>query len=544
MGKFNFHEFRKIKNGLSRRQVLQGLASLGATGGLAACSQAARSPQNMQAGDEPMAGATDVAFRHGVASGDPHPDSVVLWTRVSPQSDSPVDGTWVVGADEALTQVIDSGTFTTDTTRDYTVKVIAGGLEPYRHYWYQFRVGDTVSTTGRTKTAPATETPVAELKFAITSCALYSFGYFTAYAGVARQDALDVVFSLGDYIYEYGADEVEGTAVFPERQMVPSHQTVTLADYRQRHALYKTDPDLQRAHARHPWICIWDDHETANNSSTDGAPAHDETRDGPWEERKRAGIQAYFEWLPVREEFNPNTGGKVYRSTRYGNLADFHVIDTRLEGRDIPPERGDAADPERMMMSAEQERWFIDSMRASTARWKFVPQQTMMAQLDVVPGQAFLPDSWSGYSVQRDRLLDAFGGQDGGDEITNVVVLAGDIHSTFCNELSKNSLDPTTYQPGISGSVGVEFVCPSVTTPLAIPVVLDHTFHVTNPHIRYSEGTSDAGHGYAVFTVTEERVDVHYHYPISILVQTEYERTVGPFRVHDQAPYIDITAAL
>lgn len=540
MGKLNLKAFRARPPALSRRSLLQGLASMGLAPAIAGCGRA-NSHADPDDDTENPAGAQAARFAHGVASGDPEPDSVVLWTRVTPVADAPVTVSWVVGTDAELTEVVQQGEFVTSGERDFTVKVVAEGLQPFRHYWYQFAVGEQRSVIGRTRTAPAADSDVQKLRFATTSCALYSFGYFNVYGGVARQDDLDVVFCLGDYIYEYGADELEGTAVLPDRTMVPAHQTVTLEDYRQRYALYRADPDLQKAHAQHPWICTWDDHETANNSYDDGAPAHDESVDGPWEVRKRAGIQAYFEWLPVREAFNPNLGGQMYRRVAYGPLVDFFVLDTRLQGRDIQPERGEASGSDRMMMSAEQENWLIDGLRSSPARWKFIAQQTMMAQLDVVPGEPFLPDSWSGYTAQRDRLLEAFGGQDGGPPIDSVVVLAGDIHTSFAIELSKDYLDPTAYQPGIQGAVGVEFVCPSVTTPLSVPIVADQAFRAGHPNIRYSEGTSDAGHGYLVFDVAENSVEAAFHYPISILTRTEYERVVGPLRVNQGSPYVDLT---
>lgn len=540
MGKLDLRALRERPRLLSRRSLLQGLASMGLAPAVAGCGGGDR--DTAPVGATPgVAGAPTVRFLHGVASGDPEPDSVVLWTRVTPETDGAVTVAWVMAGDEALTDVVQKGEFVTTAARDFTVKVVASGLAPSRHYWYQFTVGEQHSDVGRTRTAPAADSDVQKLRFATTSCALYSFGYFNAYGGVARQDDLDVVFCLGDYIYEYGADELEGTAVLPDRSMQPAHQTVTLDDYRQRYALYRTDPDLQQAHARHPWICTWDDHETANNSYDDGAPAHDEAVDGPWELRKQAGIQAYFEWLPVREEYNPNRGGTLYRRISYGPLVDFFVLDTRLQGRDIQPARGEASGSDRMMMSAEQESWLIDGLRSSSARWKFIPQQTMLSQLDVVPGEPLLPDSWSGYTAQRDRLLDAFGGQDGGPAIENIVVLAGDIHTSFALELSKDYRDPTAYLPGVQGAVGVEFVCPSVTTPLAVPIATDQALRVSHPNIRYSEGTSDAGHGYLVFDVLEERVQASFHYPISILTRTGYERVMGPLEVSNGSPYIDLT---
>ncbi len=467
-----------------------------------------------------------VEFRHGVASGDPEPDSVVLWTRVTPGEDMPVPVRWEIAEDEAMEEVVAHGTVVTDASRDYTVKVVPRGLEPHRHYWYRFSVGEARSMSGRTKTAPAPGAAVERVRFAITSCALYSFGYFNAYGGVARQPDLDVVFSLGDYIYEYGADDLEGTNLLPERHMPPSHAAVSLDDYRTRHAVYKTDPDLQAAHAAHPWICTWDDHETANNSYDDGAGNHDEAVDGPWQDRKRAGIQAYFEWLPVREEYNPNHGADFYRRTRYGDLVEFFVLDTRFDGRSPPPENAEeAVDPDRMMMSAAQERWLIDGMRRSGARWKVVAQQTMLAPLELLPGEPFLADSWSGYIAQRNRLFEAFGGSDGGPAIDNVVVVSGDIHSTFCNELTPDSRDRESYVPGERGSVGVEFVCPSVTTPLAIPIGVGAYFRLLHPHIRHSEGTSDGGHGYAVLDIDARRCEAAYFYPLSVLLPSQQERS-------------------
>ncbi|MGJ8669149.1 MAG: alkaline phosphatase D family protein [Oceanococcus sp.] len=539
MGKINIAALRRRKALFSRRLFLHGAATIGLAPAITACvdsSSGSSSPTGIPGGG--------TQFLHGVASGDPYSDSVVLWTRVTSESAGPVSVRWEVFADEALSDMVAAGVFTTSSARDYTVKVVAGGLAPHRHYWYRFIAGDQVSGVGRTKTAPSANAELESIRFATTSCALYSFGYFSVYAGVARQDDLDVVFALGDYIYEYGANELEGTALLPDRQMDPPHQTKTLDDYRRRYALYRRDVDLQAAHAKHPWICTWDDHETANNSYDDGAPAHDESVDGAWQDRKRAGIQAYFEWLPVRDEFNPNQGGALYRSFQYGALIEFFVLDTRLQGRELQPERGEASGSDRQMMSVEQENWLINGMRASNAKWKFIPQQTMMAQLDVVPGEPFLPDSWSGYTAQRDRLLDAFGGDDGGTAINNVVVLAGDIHTSFALELAKHYLDPSQYLPGLSGSVGVEFVCPSVTTPLSAPIVTDQAFRAAHPHIRYSEGTSDAGHGYMVFDVNPERLTNDYHYPISILVRTDYERVIGPFKVYDGSPYIDLTSVI
>lgn len=507
---------RSQANGLDRRSVLKGLATLGAAPALSACGEAGR----QLSGPAPQVDAdVAVSFIHGVASGDPWDDSVVLWTRITPAEDTDeIPVAWEIARDEAMTDIVGSGVFVTDAGRDYTVKVVATQLEPWTRYWYRFRCGEAVSMLGRTKTAPRAEVALDQLRFAFSSCAWYSMGYFNAYRGIAERDDLDVVFTLGDYIYEYGGDELLSTPFALGRYMAPGHEIVSLQDYRTRHALYKTDPDLQAAHAAHPWICTWDDHESTNNSYADGADNHTEGEEGSWTERKRTAMQVYFEWLPVREEYNPSThpDAFLYRRLQYGDLVEFFVLESRLEGRSVQAENAEeAADPQRYMISPQQEKWLIEGMRESTARWKVVAQQTMMSQLFIAPGVPYGYDAWDGYVSQRNRLFEAFA------EIDDVVVITGDIHTSFCNELTVDPRD-MAYQPGVSGSVGVEFVCPSISSQ-GLPLVVVNVLQLYNRHMRQAVGDLEIGHGYVVMTATPQRCEAAYRYMVSVRTPLKLE---------------------
>ena len=259
------------------------------------------------AGTSLSASAEEAAFQHGVASGDPLPNGVLLWTRVV--TSSPVE--WEVSHDESFERIARRGRTTTGAHRDHTVKVEVHGLRPGTHYWYRFRVDGVLSPVGRTKTAPD---DCSRVRFGVVSCANWMAGHFVPYGYLADRDELDAVIHLGDYIYPHYDPKV--------RDAVPPHEIVTLEDYRTRHALYKTDPHLQRLHATHPMIATWDDNESADNSSALGAVGHDPATEGPWAVRLAAATQAYFEWMPIRE-------GLIFRRLRYGSLADLTMLDLR-----------------------------------------------------------------------------------------------------------------------------------------------------------------------------------------------------------------------
>ena len=343
---------------LTRRRALQLAAAAGA--GLAAVT--ATGP----ASASPKAAASSV-FRHGVASGDPLPGAVLLWSRVTPDpaatpgsgAGPEVDVGWEVATDPGFRRVVRRGTSSTGPARDHTVKVDAVGLSPATTYWYRFRCRGATSPVGRTRTAPAADAPVARLRMAVVSCANLQAGWFTAYRQLAARDDLDLVVHLGDYLYEYAPGEYQARDVVV-RPHDPPREMVGLADYRRRHAQYKTDPDLQALHAAAPWVVTWDDHESANDAWSGGAENHTEGAEGAWPARLAAAQQAYAEWMPVRYE----PGGHLYRRLRFGRLATLSMLDLRTYRDQQPPSPLDPAlsAPDRTIAGPEQLRFLLDGL--------------------------------------------------------------------------------------------------------------------------------------------------------------------------------------
>lgn len=307
---------------LTRRGALATLAGGAAASGTAACGTPARAPRYDGV----------VAFKHGVASGDPGADRVVIWTRVTPDGGGAVPVRWVVAHDRDLRDVAKTGELTTTGDRDYTVKIDVQGLKPDARYFYGFLCGDKRSPVGCTRTLPAGG--ARELKLGVVSCSNYPFGFFNAYEALSKQD-VDLVLHLGDYIYEYGLNGYGGdVAVQLGRTPRPEVEIVTLGDYRLRHAQYKEEPELQAAHAIAPWIVVWDDHEVANDSWAGGAENHNpENNEGEWDARKRAAMQAYYEWLPIRDPEAGKPFEAINRSFQWGDLATIIMIETRLLAR-------------------------------------------------------------------------------------------------------------------------------------------------------------------------------------------------------------------
>jgi alkaline phosphatase D len=311
-------------------------------------------PFEASAANKPVP-AVAVAFKHGVASGDPLQDRVILWTRVTPAAPQAVSVMWEVAEDTAFKLLVAYGTAKTTADRDFTVKADAGGLKPGREYFYRFRVGAVSSPVGRTKTLPNGATDKVVLAFA--TCALFPAGYFNAYDHIAKLERVDAVVELGDYYYEYGGTGSYGYEAGKKMGRVaqPEKSIVTLADYRTRHAQYKSDVDLQAAHARAPWICVWDDHETANDSWVGGAQHHDPKTEGPWVDREQAAMRAYYEWMPIREPEPGRAFEAINRSFQFGDLASLIMVETRLVARskqmtyenrnDVPLVVYDSADP-------------------------------------------------------------------------------------------------------------------------------------------------------------------------------------------------------
>ncbi|HEX4887985.1 MAG TPA: alkaline phosphatase D family protein [Luteibaculaceae bacterium] len=437
-------------------------------------------------------------FFHGVASGDPLSDRVIIWTRVSPQTtEETVEVTWRVALNTGMTEIVKSGTFTTSQERDFTVKIDVTGLDPNTYYYYDFRALGAFSKRGRTKTAPQSG-EATEVRMGVVSCSNYEYGYFNAYKKMAQRNDLDMVLHLGDYIYEYAVGGY--SANIEGRTHEPEGEIITLQDYRIRHSHYKLDPDLQAVHQQYPFVCVWDDHESTNNSWRDGAENHTEGAEGTWTERKLFSIKSYMEWMPIRE----SNGLSIYREITYGNLLNLYMLDTRLEGRDEQAALGslmEINDENRRLIGDAQFNWLTQAMDASTARWNVVGQQVMMAPLraGLVPINT---DQWDGYEFERQRLYDFITA----NEIANFVVLTGDIHTSWANDLPNGLL----YEPILgTGSVGVEFVCTSVTSPgLDIPLGAE-VIKAGNPHVQYLDLTQK---GYLVLHLTDEFIQGDWYY--------------------------------
>ncbi len=470
------------------------------------------------------------AFAHGVASGDPLPDGVLLWTRVTPSPDA-VPGSGRGAAVEVTWEVSESQDFAAPTARgslratadsDHTVKADVRGLRPATAYYYRFAVGDVRSPVGRTRTAPAADASDGNVRFGVVSCANWEAGYFSAYRHLAARRDLDAVLHLGDYLYEYG------TGTYPEgrdvvRQHSPRHEIVTLADYRARHGHYRTDADLRAVHAAHPVIAIWDDHEFANDAWSGGAENHTPGAEGEWARRVAVAKQAYFEWMPVR----PSTEGTTYRRLRFGSLADLHLLDLRsFRSEQAKAGSGAVDDPERTITGRAQLDWLKSGLAASNARWKLVGTSVMISpfafgslpahllkplvELLGLPTEGVAPsvDQWDGYTDDRRELLAHL--RERG--IDNTVFLTGDIHMAWANDVPTRA---ATYP--LSPSAATEFVVTSVTSdniddllnvaPHTVSLAAVAAIKAANRHVKWLDMDS---HGYGVLDVTEQRTQMDY----------------------------------
>ena len=368
--------------------------AVAAVGSLAACG-------GSDDVSSPAPAVTPAVFAFGVASGDPLTDRVILWSHAKvPNSATDVSLTWQVASDAAFTNIVRSGTLSTIEASSFTAKVDVTGLTAGASYFYRFRdVTGSTSAVGTTRTLPASN--VASVKFAVFSCALYSEGFFHAYDHAAKSDALYAL-HLGDYIYEYGSDPTKygNTSIPGNRVASPANDIVTMNDYRTRHALYKSDLNLQAAHAKMPWITVWDDHEFTNNAYVNGAENHNSATQGDWVTRKNIAAKVYHEWMPIRT-LDANNLLKIYRRFDFGNIFTLHMLDIRIEGRDrqyddyrdadggfarylaglTPNAAGIRPDASRQMMSSEQQNWLTTGMGASNATWQMLGNQTLMARL-------------------------------------------------------------------------------------------------------------------------------------------------------------------
>ena len=543
-----------MKQYLSRRGVLGSLLA----GSAAACSPAPKVESFSAA--RPMATGT---FSHGIASGDPLANSVILWTRISP--DNPNDGpmlvAWEMSLDSEFSNITASGTFETGPARNWTVKVDAEGLSPGTDYFYRFSTGDALSPTGQTRTLP--DGPTQNARFAVVSCANWQHGYFNAYDHIARQadaEKFDALLHLGDYIYEYAAEHFLETEMGQKGRLhEPRHEIITLDDYRVRHAQYRTDPSLQAVTARMPMISIWDDHESSNDSWKTGAENHQDG-EGEWEARKQAAMRAYYEWMPVRDPAPGKTRESLYRSFEWGDLLTLTAVETRLLARgepiiidhyfDMIREAGGADrfkadilnDPNRDMLGQEQLSFITDTFKQSKADgkpWRLLANQVVMGRLatpDLTPhvdeaamvaiepqwggirdfvelstySLPVYPDSWDGYPAAREKLYSALHGAD----IHDMLVVTGDAHEFWVNDLTNND----GVQMGVE--IGTTSVSSETLAAFLGEATADYALLMTqsNPDVRYYNALHN---GYTDLRFTPKKATAHL-IAIDTVTETDY----------------------
>jgi alkaline phosphatase D len=486
---------------------------------------------------------TENPFTLGVGSGDPLDDGVVLWTRLAPEplaADGGLAGArnlsvgWEVATDPRMRHVVRRGTAVAPADLAHSVHVDVRGLASDREHWYRFLAGDFATEPARTRTAPGRHDRVDTVRFAFVTCQKWEDGFYNAYRHLADED-LDLVLHLGDYIYEYGIDGNGGARGVP----VPAayaEETWTLDQYRLRHALYKTDADLQRAHARVPFAVTWDDHEVDDDYTDD--IAEDGTPPAAFVARRRAAYQAYYEHMPLRLPARPRGpagGTTLYRTLGWGGLAQFVVLDTRQHRSDHPCGDGEHArceasfDPAQTVLGRGQEAWLARELRSSPAQWNLLANQVLMAELDHDPGPGTIhwQDGWDGYPVARQRLLDDILAT----RVSNPFVMTGDWHSTFVNEVRYDYRDPA------SPTVLSEIVTPAITSngdggvygPYYGPMI------PWNPHIRYFDGDRK---GYVRATATRDRLRADVRFVDRVGARNAGITTAASFVVEDGDPTV------
>lgn len=480
-------------------------------------------------------------FSLGVASGSPLPDAVVIWTRILPDPLDPASGPevampvrWEMAEDEGFRRIVAKGNVAALPELAHSVHVDVTGLQPARWYWYRFIAGGAVSPIGRTRTAPAANAMPANLRLAVASCQHWEFGSYAAHRHLASASP-DLVAFLGDYIYEWGAYSLE----HPERAQRVS-ESFTLTDYRRRYAQYKSDPNLQMAHLAAPWIVTWDDHEVANDYAGD----RDERLDAAFPQRRAAAYQAFYEHMPIRlfARGSDFANARIYQRFDWGGLARFHVLDSR-QYRSVqactPSNRGGStsvwrntcaalAAPERSLLGGAQERWLEEGLRSSGARWNLIAQQTLMAQSTqarIVRGGdgRFWNDGWDGYSAARKRLLDSL------RKVSNPVVLGGDVHTFYANELRPDFSLPVSRSNPV---VATEFVGTSITSS-SRPQARTEQYVEMNPHVKY--GRSDR-RGYMLMEITAAETRTMFMGLDNVRDEQSGIAELAAFRVRDGRP--------
>lgn len=547
---------------ISRRRFFSRLTACAVTTPFAASALVAGEQYIPHPGDL----STGAVFRHGVASGDPLADRVILWTRISPRIPGvPVPFGWKIATDSRMQNILAAGQGLASPLRDYTVKLDPSGLSPDTTYYYQFYAFNEASAIGRTRTLPVGS--VEQIRLAVCSCSNYAYGFFSVYGHIARRVDLNAVVHLGDYLYEYeNATFGDGETI--GRAPLPNAETLTVHDYRMRHAQYKTDLHLKECHRQHPFICVWDDHETAKDAYRDGAENHD-PGEGSWQARKAQALRAYFEWMPIREQSQLLTPAEnIFRQFRFGDVADLLMLETRLAARskqvqsvidpftqqlllddpvnELPAILAELYDPARELLGQTQRAWLYQQMLASAEQevsWRLLGQQTMMGQLKLlVPFLAGAEfdgyfainhDQWDGYEAERYRLLH-FIEQNG---IDNVCVLTGDIHSSWAQDIAKNPFDDSYDGVTGSGALAVEFVTPAVTSE-GIPEPAASAFEpllLAAPHLHYVDLSA---RGYMVLSVTHTHAQADWFHIDNVLDPVSSENFAAAFRANSGTAHV------
>ncbi|WP_367320231.1 alkaline phosphatase [Streptomyces sp. HUAS ZL42] len=519
-------------HGIRRRRFLgAGAVTLGAAGGVAAGQVLMGSASASVGGATAPAGAgasvSGTVFKLGVASGDPLPTAIVLWTRVVPPHQGSsgilpptVAVSWELASDSGFATIVKSGTATASSSLGYSVHVDVRDLTPATDYWYRFKALGRTSVTGRTRTAPAAGSSPANLRIALASCQNWQHGYFTAYQDMREQQP-DLVLFVGDYIYESSAYS------YRVRRHEGSGQPVTLAQYRARHEQYNSDPDLQAMRAAAPFVVVFDDHEVEQDWAGDVANDPVAWPTAKFLARRAAAFQAFYEHMPIRAAQKPSGPDVLmYRSLDFGDLARLHVLDTRQYRDDQATTPDGALETGRVITGDTQRNWLVNSMRNSGARWNLVASQVMMAETDFLAGvgKQWSYDAWDGYQKERAALLADF------QDIRNPVVLSGDRHRTIVSDLK---LD---YDDVDSAVVGAEFVGTSISSSGDedlqafaaewAPKLAD------NPHWKII----DARRGYLLFDITADGIDAQLRAISTVLTRNGTTTTAASFRVQDGVP--------
>lgn len=533
---------------IDRRHVLRGLAAVTALPLLSGCGSSGPRESATPPGEAPSTGG---AFLHGVASGDPLADRVIIWTRVTPADPDTADALpvrWQVATDADFGSLSHEGQAFAEAERDYTLKVDLLGLQSGTTYFYRFLLDDALSPVGRTRTAP--EGPVSALHFAVACCSDWRRGLYNAYARIAERDELDAVLHLGDYLYENGRDG-------PVRPQEPLRELRTLEDYRLRYAALHSDAALAEVHRRHPMIWVWDDHEVVDGAWLEGGDPsnHDDAEDGPYRLRRAAAFRAAHEWLPIRTP-DPADLSRIFRKFSFGDLVDLVMIDSRHFGRAEPIEPRDLlgeipvfsqagafADPQRQMLGAEQEDWLREQLTTSQARWRLIGNQVVFSPIKALGlpqaagGGLFVnPDQWDGYHPARVRVAEMIEASAG-----NVVILTGDVHAGIAFDVSLDPNNPLSYDPVTQrGAIAVELVAPSISSASDPSSALEgrlaglaQVLRLINVHGRY---VSSGLNGYLLLEVTPERCRAEYWNVPTVTVETSEEFRDAVFEVASGEP--------